>query len=53
MQSEANPVSALIYAPNADLDFNSQGGFFGAMVIKSVTFESSGGLHYDRSLLVF
>src|SRR5215472_12262031 len=45
MQSEANPVSALIYAPSADLDFDSQGDFFGAMVIKTVTFESSGGLH--------
>jgi hypothetical protein len=50
IQSEANPVSAVIYAPNAHLDFQSTGDFFGAMVVKTVTFESSGGLHYDRSL---
>jgi len=49
-QSEANPVSAVIYAPNAHLDFQSTGDFFGAIVVKTLTFESSGGLHYDRSL---
>jgi len=49
-QSQANPVSALIYAPNADLKFLSQGDFFGAMVIRTVTFQSGGGIHYDRSL---
>jgi hypothetical protein len=47
---QANPVSALIYASNAPLDFRSTGDFFGATVVKTVTFESSGGLHYDRSL---
>lgn len=50
VQSQANPVNALIYAPTADLTFQSQGDFFGAMVVKTVTFQSSGGIHYDRSL---
>ena len=50
IQSEANPVSALIYAPNANLDFQSQEDFFGAMVVKTVTLESTGGFHFDRSL---
>jgi len=49
-QAQANPVSALIYAPKADLTFQSAADFFGAMVIKTVTFPSSGGIHYDRSL---
>ena len=49
-QSQANPVSALIYAPNADLNFQDEGDFFGAMVVKTVTFQSNGGVHYDRAL---
>ena len=49
-QSQANSLSAVIYAPNADLKLLLAGDFFGAMVIKTVTFQSGGGIHYDRSL---
>lgn len=49
-QSGANPINALIYAPNSIVNFQSTGGFYGAMITKDVNFQSTVGLHYDRSL---
>jgi len=50
-QSGASPISALIYAPNAPVDFQSDGNFYGSMIASTINFQSSGALHYDRSLM--
>jgi hypothetical protein len=50
-QSGANPINAVIYAPNSDLNFQSSGGFYGSMITKTTNFQSSVDLHYDRSLM--
>jgi hypothetical protein len=50
MQSGASPLNAVIYAPNSDINFQSSGDFYGAMIGKTVLFQSAGALHYDRSL---
>lgn len=41
---------AVIYAPRAGLEFNSQSEFFGAVVAGSVKFNSKILFHYDESL---
>jgi hypothetical protein len=38
-----------VEAPNSDVNFQSSGDFFGAMIAKTALFQSNGALHYDRS----
>ncbi len=50
-QSGANPINAVIYAPNSNVNFQSDGGFYGSMITKTTDFQSNVSLHYDRSLM--
>jgi GH43 family beta-xylosidase len=43
-------LSAVVYAPNADVTINGNGAVYGAVVGNSVTMTGGGNFHYDLSL---
>ena len=42
--------SAVIYAPNADIDLYANGDFYGSVVAKNFELKSGGNYHYDEAL---
>ena len=40
----------VVYAPNAAATVSGSGGWFGSMVVYTLTVSGSGAIHYDRSL---
>jgi len=42
--------SAVIYAPNADVDLYANGDFYGSVVADSFEFKAGGNYHYDKAL---
>jgi len=42
--------SAVIYAPNADIDLYANGDFYGSVIAKNFELKSGGNYHYDEAL---
>jgi hypothetical protein len=39
-----------VYAPNADIAFGAEASIFGALFVKSVSFQASGDVHFDSAI---
>jgi hypothetical protein len=48
--SGAGDNHAVVYAPNAAAAVSGSGGWFGSMVVYTLTVSGNGAIHYDRSL---
>jgi hypothetical protein len=42
---------ATVYAPNAFVTLDSNGGFFGSIIAKLISMDSNFGIHFDEDLL--